>query len=134
MPMKLSLALGPRRPLSRQTAWGCLTTNVAMPGAGSLAAGRVCGYAQLALAVGGTVLTLLFGTRFILWYLANWDRFHGTAGDPMEALGEMLLRLRWAAAGIGLFVLGWLWALASSFQIVHSARKAESAATPPRLG
>ena len=133
MPMKVSLALGPRRPLSRQTAWGCLTTNVAMPGAGSLAAGRVSGYAQLALAVGGLGLTLLFGTRFILWYLANWDRFHGTEADPMDALREMWLVLRWAALGFGLFLIGWLWALATSFQIVHSARTAESAAVPPRL-
>ena len=51
--MKISLALGPRRPLSRQTAWGCLTTNLALPGAGSLVAGRVSGYPQLALGVGG---------------------------------------------------------------------------------
>jgi hypothetical protein len=27
--MKISLALGPRQPLSRQTAWGCVTTNLA---------------------------------------------------------------------------------------------------------
>ena len=96
-------------------------------------AGRVSGYAQLTLAVGGMVLTLLFGARFILWYVANWDRFHSTEADPMDALKAMWLALRWAALGIGLFAIGWLWALATSFHIVHSAGKAESAAVPPRL-
>ena len=27
--------VAPRQPLSRQTAWGCLATNIAMPGFGS---------------------------------------------------------------------------------------------------
>ena len=65
MPTKVSLALGPRRPLSRQTAWGCFTTNLAMPGFGSLVAGRISGYAQAALTIGGMVLTMVFGARFI---------------------------------------------------------------------
>ena len=39
MPMKISLALGNPQALSRQTAWGCLTTNLAMPGFGSLVLG-----------------------------------------------------------------------------------------------
>jgi hypothetical protein len=127
------LALGPRRPLSRQTAWGCFTTNLAMPGAGSLVAGRVSGYLQLALAIGGMALTILFGIRFGYWYVANWTRFHGPEIDPMNALGEMWLVLRWAVLGIGVFAVGWLWALASSSQIVLSARKAELATAPPRL-
>jgi hypothetical protein len=133
MPMKVSLALGPRRPLSRQTAWGCVTTNLAMPGAGSLVAGRVTGYAQLALAIVGTVLTLLFGVRFIVWYVANWSRFHGDATDPLGALADMWHVLRWAVLGIGVFFVGWLWALMSSFGIVLSAKTAESAPVPPRL-
>ena len=131
--MKVSLVLGPRRPLSRQTAWGCLTTNLALPGAGSLVAGRVSGYAQLALAIGGTVLTMLFGVRFIFWYVTHWARFHGAEVDPMNALGEMWLVLRWAVLGIGVFLVGWLWALATSFQIVLSTKNTESAAAPPRL-
>jgi hypothetical protein len=131
--MKVSLALGPRQPLSRQTAWGCLTTNLAIPGAGSLVAGRISGYAQLALAVGGMALTLVFGVRFIVWYVANWDRFHNPETDPMDALGQIWLVVRWAVVGFGLFGVAWLWGLATGLQIVHSARKAESAAIPPRL-
>lgn len=131
--MKVSLALGPRRPLSRQTAWGCLTTNIAMPGFGSLMAGRVSGYAQAALAIGGMMLTMVFGVRFIWWYVANWSRFHEPEADPTAALGEMLRFLKWPLVGFGLCIVGWLWALATSLRIVSLARKPESATVPPRL-
>ena len=134
MPTKVSLALGPRRPLSRQTAWGCLTTNLAMPGFGSLVAGRVSGYAQVALAIGGMTLTMIFGVRFIWWYVANWGRFHGGDADTMAALSEMWPFLKWPLLGFGMFAFGWLWALATSLQIVSSARADQSAAVPPRLG
>jgi hypothetical protein len=131
--MKVSLALGPRRALSRQTAWGCLTTNIAMPGFGSLVAGRVSGYGQVALALGGMALTVVFGARFIFWYIANWSRFHELEADTTAALGEMWQYLKWPFLGFGMFAVGWLWALATSLLIVSSARKAESAAVPPRL-
>jgi hypothetical protein len=104
-----------------------------MPGAGSLVAGRISGYAQFALAVGGMVLTLLFGGRFILWYFANWDRFHAGDTDPMEAFREMWVVLRWAALGFALFILSWLWALATSLQILLAAKEGNSAEVPPRL-
>ncbi len=134
MPMKISLALGPRQPLSGQTAWGCLTTNLMLPGAGSLMAGRVSGYGQLALATGGLALTALFGLRFILWYLANWRSFNQPQADPLEGLSQMWLVLRWPLLGIGIFLAGWLWALVTSIQIIRSARKAEQGNVPPRLG
>ena len=53
MRTKISLALGQRQALSRQTAWGCFTTNLALPGFGSLVAGRISGYFQVALAMVG---------------------------------------------------------------------------------
>ncbi len=134
MRMKVSLALGPRRPLSRQTAWGCLTTNLVMPGAGSLAAGRASGYAQMVLAIGGTAVTILFGVRFIWWFLSNWSRLHSPDADPVATLGEILQALKWPALGFGLFFLAWLWALATSLGIVIGARKDESKNVPPRLG
>lgn len=134
MRMKVSLALGPRQPLSRQTAWGCLTTNLAMPGFGSLVAGRVSGYAQAALTIGGMILTMIFGARFIWWYVANWSRFHESEADPTAALGEMWQFLKWPLVGFGMFGVGWLWALATGLQIVSSARKDQSPKVPPRLG
>ena len=133
MPTKVSLALGPRRPLSRQTAWGCLTTNLAMPGFGSLVAGRVSGYGQAALAIGGMGLTMVFGARFIWWFFANWSRLHEPDADPTAALGEMWPFLKWPLVGFGMFGVGWLWGLATGLQIVSSAKKTESATVPPRL-
>ncbi len=129
MPTKISLALGPRRPLSRQTAWGCLTANLALPGMGSLVAGRVSGYAQAALALAGMVLTMIFGVRFIVWYIANWSRLVGQQSDPLGTLGELWLELRWALAGFAIFAIGWLWALATSWGIVREAK--EATAPPP---
>src|SRR5258706_7196764 len=134
MPMKISLALGQRQPLSRQTAWGCLTTNLALPGFGSLVAGYVAGYAQAVLGIGGLILTTVFGLRFIAWYIANWSRFYGVHADPFAALSDMWPALRWALLGIGLFVVALLWSLATSLQIMRAAKNAEATNAPPRLG
>jgi hypothetical protein len=104
-----------------------------MPGFGSLVAGYASGYAQAALAVGGMIVTVLFGVRFVYWYVANWSHFHEPEADPLAALSEMWQFLKWPLLGIGMFAVGWLWALATGFQILRSARKAESATVPPRL-
>ena len=131
--MKISLALGPREPLSRQTALGCLTTNLALPGFGSLVAGHAVGYPQAVFGLGGVGLTTIFGARFIYWNLANWARLHGPQADPFAVLGEMWLVGRWALLGIAVFLIGWLWALSTSMQILSEAKRKEQAAVPPRL-
>jgi hypothetical protein len=133
--MKTSLALRPRRPLSRQTAWGCLTANLALPGFGSLAAGRISGYPQAALALGGTALTMGFGVRSILWFAANWTRLHDPDADPLANLVDLWVAgcLRWALLGIALFALGWLWALATSLSLLHAAKREEPPRVPPKL-
>jgi hypothetical protein len=131
MLMKISLALGERRPLSRQTAWGCLTTNMAMPGFGSLMAGRISGYPQAFLGIAGVALTTVFGVRFLLWMLSNWARMHDPMTDHLEFLSEMWLVLRWAFLGMALFGVSWLWALISSYAIIHSAKN--DAPIPPKL-
>jgi len=131
--MKISLALGPRQPLSRQTAWGCLTTNLALPGFGSLVAGYVAGYAQAALGIGGLILTTVFGLRFIAWYIANWSRFYGAHAEPFAAFSDMWPVLRWALLGIGLFIVALLWSLATSLEIIRAAKNAEATNVPPRL-
>jgi len=134
MPMKISLALGRRRPLSRQTAWGCFTTNLALPGFGSLVAGHATGYLQALLGIGGLALTVVLSARFFGWYLANWSRLQGAQADPVETLSELWGAVRWPLLGIGVFALGWLWALATSWAILRSAPANEPAAAPPRLG
>ena len=131
MRMKISLALGERRPLSRQTAWGCFTANIAMPGSGSLMAGRRSGYPQLLLALSGMVVSIIFGLRALFWMLSNWSRLHDPSADPFAAFGEMLAVLRWAILGLGIFALGWLWALSTGYAIIRSAKN--DAPAPPRL-
>ena len=130
--MKISLGLGQRQPLNRQTAWGCLTTNLALPGMGSLVAGRRVGYPQLALAALSMFLTVLFSVRFFGWLVANWSRVYHSEGDPVAALTEMWRALRWALFSIAAFCVSWLWALATSFQLLNAAGK-EAGNVPPRI-
>jgi hypothetical protein len=131
--MKISLALGQRREISRQTALGCLTTNLALPGFGSLVAGRVSGYAQAALSVGGTILTTVFGVRCIVWFLSNWSRLRAPQADPVAVLDQMWLSMRWAVLGIGIFAVAWIWALGTSLAILRGAKKSPPPAPPPLL-
>ena len=131
MLMKISLALGARRALSRQTAWGCLTSNLALPGSGSLVAGHPVGYAQLALALGGFAVSAVFGVRFIGWQLANWSRFHSPQGDPVAELAEIWLHLRWALLGMAVVLIALFWALMTSLAILRSASNEYPAKEPP---
>lgn len=129
--MKISLALGQRGPVSRQTAWGCFTANLTLPGIGSLMAGRKIGYAQAALGFGGLAVSLLFGLPFIYWCLANWSRLYGDQADPVATMTELGSHVLWPAAGIALFGAGWLWALATSYMILHQPQADSN--IPPRL-
>jgi len=128
--MKISLALGQRRPLDRATAWGCLTTNVAIPGCGSLVAGRVSGYWQLLIAMIGMAASVYFGLKFIIWYVSNWTQMQQIQPDSAENFHELWLRLRWFLLGVGLFGSGWLWALGCSLGILVEAKKAPPASPP----
>ena len=127
--MKISLALGPRRALSRQTAWGYLMSNLALPGLGSLMAGRASGYLQLTIAIIGMILTVISGTRFALWYITNWSQLQSPDADPLTTLSELWKGLRWPALGIGIFCAALLWALITSLAVLHEARAQE----PPGL-
>jgi ABC-type dipeptide/oligopeptide/nickel transport system permease component len=107
---------------------------VALPGSGSLLAGRVSGYAQMALAVGGMLISVVFGVPAFVWGLRNWSRLRDPYGDPFAMLGEILWKFRWALLGLGVFAVGWLWGLVSGLGIVHAAKRAEAANKPPVLG
>ena len=122
MRTKISLTLGPRQPLSRQVAWGCFTANLTVPGSGSLLAGRIMGYPQIFLCFAGFAVTLIYGVRFIIWYIANSHRLQQMQDDPFQSLVELWIPLRWALLGIALFVLAWLWALTTSLGILAEAR------------
>ena len=132
--MKISLALGPRGRLSRESAWGCFTTNLAVPGMGSLMAGRVVGYVQMFFAFGGFGLTLALGVRFFAWYLTNSSRLRSDYNDPFENFRELWNAMRWPLLGIALFGLGWLWAVITSLQVLSEARQQpKPGEQPPKL-
>ncbi len=108
--MKISLTLRPRRRLDRPTAWACLIANLALPGSGSLVAGRRTGYVQAALAVAGMVLS----TAFAGWFLREVLRDQGFP----EEFGPWL----WiGGAGLVCFAGGFCWALVTSLVILSEA-------------
>ena len=131
--MKISLALGNRDALDRQTAQACAATNLGLPGFGSLMAGRAVGYAQAALTVAGFALTLICGLPAIVWFLSNWSKFNDPMAAPWDNLRALWLAVRGALLGMALFGVSWLWALMTSFMILRGARKNEAAGLPPRL-
>lgn len=111
----------------------CLTANLALPGSGSLAAGRRSGYAELLLGFVGVVLTVLFGTRFLIWFAQNWNLLHNQDADPVTVFSSMWMGGRWAFLGILIFLIAVLWSLLTSLQILRSAR-IPPRLVPPRLG
>jgi hypothetical protein len=129
--MKISLALGQARPLSRSEAWGCFTANLALPGSGSLAAGRAVGYFQMALCLAGFAVSIIGGIAFFHWYLANPDQVNQTSSDDPFAYMELLWRKgRFAFLGVALFVFALSWAVVTGLQIMRAVPKDPA---PPRL-
>ncbi len=118
--------------LTPQTARGCVGTNLALPGVGSLMAGHAVGFVQAALAIIGFALTLLFGAKFIVWFLANRSTINDPHADPMETLGSMWRAIRWSLLGIGLFAVAWLWALVTNVAILRQARGTDDTTMPPK--
>jgi hypothetical protein len=132
--MKFSLTLGPRRPLDRQTAWGCLTANLlGVPGLGSLAAGRRVGYGQMILSLSGLALTSAFGIHFIIWYASHSAEVNQLDDEGMAHVGELWIHLRSALLGIGVFLTAWLWSLASSLSILAQAKSTVTKPVPPLI-
>jgi hypothetical protein len=128
--MKISLALGKGGPLSRQSAWGCLTANLALPGSGSLLAGRRTGYVQLGLAVISLAGSLIFAVRFFLWYMQHKSQMTAREDDPFGALEQMWVYLKWPLLSIGVFAFSWIWGLLTGLGLLWQAEDK----TPPKLG
>ncbi len=132
--MKISLALGKTQIVSRETALACLTANLALPGSGSLAAGRRSGYLELLLAFLGVGLTMVFGVRFGIWIWQNWDALQSPDADPFTTLWHMWMAGRWAAVGILVFLFSVGCSLWTSLQILKSTRKPPPLAPEHLLG
>jgi hypothetical protein len=88
---------------------------------------------QLGLSLIGIALTTMFGLKFILWALSNWDRIHQPQ-ESMDLLIEVWLAVRWALLGMGLFALSWIWGLAAGYSLVRKTPpRAAAGSVPPRL-
>jgi hypothetical protein len=124
--MKLNLTLGKPRPLNRAEAWGCVTANLAVPGSGSLAAGRAVGYFQMALTLIGFIMTVVCGAGFFHWYFANAKQLNQLQqDDPVGALLALWHGARWAMAGFAIFIFALAWAAITSFQIFQARPRRE---------
>ena len=83
------------------------------------------------------LIIILFAAAIWLAAIFNWGNYCFdelvSVSIAQKPLGEMWHYLKWPVLGFGMFAVGWLWALGTSFQIVSASRKAESASVPPRL-
>jgi multisubunit Na+/H+ antiporter MnhG subunit len=129
--MKISLALHPARPLNRSEVWGCFTANLALPGSGSLVAGRAVGYFQLAVSQIGMIISLVGAVGFFRWYLGSQGQKNPPdLGDPFATLGALWHAARWPLAGVGIVVFAISWAAITSLQIMKANPKEPA---PPRI-
>jgi len=133
--MKFSFRLGDAHNLTRENALACCSTNLGLPGFGSLMAGRKIGYPQAVLCVAGFALTILFGAKFIVWGVQHWSELRNPNSDPFDSLVALWLACRWTLLGMALFALAWLWAGITSLRILNGARRqAEPGKAPPVIG
>ena len=107
--------------------------NLAMPGAGSLAAGRVVGYAQLVAAFVAFAITLTTTTHCLAWVSNHWAQMWDPSYDPTSLWGEEWRVFRWPLAGIGLYLLDMGWAAATSLRILRESRQQPGKLPPPLL-
>lgn len=109
--MKMFLARVPPRLLDRPTAWACVAANLLiLPGLGSWILGRVAGLMQMAMALTGFGLTLIWA----FWLVKAWLALKHL---PTEA-GPHLAK---ALTGVLLFTVAWFWALGSSLSILRNS-------------
>jgi hypothetical protein len=127
--VKLVLASRAKGPANRAEAWACVTANLALPGSGSLAAGKSVGYYQLALATIGFIIIVVTGIHLLEWSMGNGA--NQSAGDPMESLVTLWREIRGPLAGLGVAATALLWAGITSRQILAAHPKTP---VPPRIG
>lgn len=115
----------PRLPVDRARAKACLVANLSLPGLGSLHVGRRVGWAQVAVAACGFVLTMSFGG----WFVAEWARARELPFLTILERGELppgfLKQLLVGLSGLGLFVIALGWALITSLLVYQEARANE---------
>lgn len=111
-PPKLSEVCRPPQ-IGRSTAWGYVLSNLVLPGLGTLAARRrLAGVLQLIVSQAGFVLMVIWTVSFV----RVWRQQESLPEDlgPNSGLGLL---------GMALFLLAWIWSLASSVGILQDSRK-----------
>lgn len=131
--VKIQFRLGDARNLTTDSAWACCSTNLVLPGFGSLMGGRIVGYPQALLCVAGFGLTAIFGLKFVIWGVQHWSELQNPNGDPIETFISVWHACRWALLGMLLFALTWCWAALTSWGILRTARRLAESQKPPRL-
>lgn len=124
MPMKPSFLQPRRKPVDPAGARNAALVNqCATPGLGSLMAGRlIAGSGQLALAVAGFVLV-------VVWFFKVMIQYYGQiTGDvqphPVGWIG---------ITGAILFVASWFWSLVTSISLFFEARRNAAAEFPDNI-
>jgi hypothetical protein len=122
--MKTELPRQTPKRVDKPTAWACTLANLAaVPGLGTVAAGRRIGYVQAAIALVGFALSFLGLGSF----LREWRAL----GEYPEGFRPSLYV---ALVGVGLYGTAWLWAFRTSVRLHEAAKSARTAPeAPPRL-
>jgi hypothetical protein len=119
--VKVSFLHGPLTPARARTF--ALLNQFATPGLGSLLGRRwVSGGGQLLLAVAGFLL-------FCAWFINVLQQYYGL----IDSDRPVHLHPGWAAAGVGVFALAWLWALVTSISLLREGRRNEREGRLPPL-
>ena len=134
MRTRTSLAPTVSKRADKATAWGYTLVNLAaLPGLGSVAAGRKIGYLQALVALTGFGLSLAWMVIFVLEWRAE-GRF------PADFRPSLLIGI----AGMVLYGIAWFWSLGTSLSLQREARSnpapppvahepSRSPNTPPKL-
>jgi len=98
---------------ARRAAWICLLSNLLVPGLGTIVARRrVPGALQLIVSQVGFVLSCIWAVLFV----RRWIHEGSLPEDITPHLGIGLV-------GVAIFILAWIWSMASSVEILHNSRK-----------
>lgn len=101
------------KPVQPLTAWLCLLANLlALPGLGSILAGRRIGFVQAGMALVGFALTLFWA----VWFIGAWAQ---SKTLPLELNWQLGV----GTAGVLLFGAAWVWALVTSRRILRQAER-----------
>jgi len=117
----------PKDRLSRDRAWACVMRNVALPGWGSIKAGKFfTGIAELLLALFGFFLLVAWMFRWMI-RISQSELDEDLSPPPGAKLWE---------TGVACIVISWFWTMTTCISLMREARAQEKEMRqnpPPRL-